>query len=293
MDAPVRTFDLLPTICDLLDLPPPDAIDGESLVPRIRDRARDRDEEVTLFAELDLDRFAVHSIIRNGYKLIDTILPEKRRGRVPFDLEADPGERRNLYAERPDVARRMEHVLDGIRSGLTSGLVVEFVGDAVRGRRWQVTGVIEVDGGTVSTLVGSGLEVADRFTLDPDSTEIRFELELESRATGRVLIDTDRVRFSLDPPGARFDVIASIDGTPLPAGRFLVGGADVPASGWPGPLRADDPALDREAALVMRPGSHPDAVPFCRVYAVRPAGNIAADIDASMDEQLRALGYVD
>jgi choline-sulfatase len=293
VDAPVRTFDLLPTVCDLLRLPVPGAIDGESLAPQMRGLAEDDGDEVMLYAELDLDRFSIKSIISDGYKLIDTVLPEKRRGRSLFHLETDPGERRDLYAERPDVASGMERVLDGIRSGLTSGLFVEFVNDEVRGPKRRATGAVRVEGGSVSTLVRSDLEEADRIALGPDSTEITFDLELENRETGKVLIDTDRIRFSLEPADARFEVTASVDGVPLPAGRFLIGAADVPPDTWPGPFRADDPSLERDAALVMRPGSHPDAVPFCRVYAVRPAADIVADIDASTDEQLRALGYVD
>lgn len=45
-------------------------------------------------------------IVSNGMKLIDLPVPEL------YDLRADPGETQNQYARRPDVARRLERMLD-------------------------------------------------------------------------------------------------------------------------------------------------------------------------------------
>lgn len=112
----VRALDLMPTILDLLKIDPPLDIQGKSLLPLIR--GEDVPEEV-VFSELNfLGRTAV---FKGDYKYIATdpglyaqgARSHRRRGHGPhplknleeiYDLAKDPGETRNILAERPDLA---------------------------------------------------------------------------------------------------------------------------------------------------------------------------------------------
>ncbi len=94
----VRTIDLAPTLLELLGLPPPPAIDGRSLLPLVE--GTQAAPVATLYAETLMPRFymgwaPLHAVRDARYKLIDAPRPEL------YDVEHDPGETRNAYADEP------------------------------------------------------------------------------------------------------------------------------------------------------------------------------------------------
>ncbi|RMG34566.1 MAG: sulfatase 1 precursor [Planctomycetota bacterium] len=111
-DVPVAAWDIWATIHDLMTgRSPPDGIDGISLRPLFRSGAvpeRLRDRALVFH----FPWYAGHpmSAIRRGrYKLIRSL----NTGEVRlFDLLADLGERHDLAAERPELARRLSAELD-------------------------------------------------------------------------------------------------------------------------------------------------------------------------------------
>jgi arylsulfatase A-like enzyme len=94
--TPTSLVDLVPTVLDLVGLPPPTHIDGETQAPRIRGAAAE-DADRVVFAE-------VHPGARNPFHLVAAHgLTEKwilRDASPPtifaYDLAADPGERAPL-----------------------------------------------------------------------------------------------------------------------------------------------------------------------------------------------------
>jgi arylsulfatase A-like enzyme len=97
----VRIVDVLPTLCEAAGIPAPPAIAGESLLSRMRGGpAADRPAfyEGTLYGD---NRIAWS---QDGWKLIWDLDAEPETALEIFDLETDPGELRNLAAERPDRA---------------------------------------------------------------------------------------------------------------------------------------------------------------------------------------------
>jgi arylsulfatase A-like enzyme/Tfp pilus assembly protein PilF len=110
---PVRSVDLLPTVLDLLGIPPPRAIAGRSLVPLMAGTRRTLDLEGYAEAMYPLHHYGWSDLRawRVGrYKAIDAPRPEL------YDLARDPEETTNLYAERRSLAdgmiariRQVEH----------------------------------------------------------------------------------------------------------------------------------------------------------------------------------------
>ena len=107
-----ESVDIFPTLAELADLPAPkgpQAIDGRSLVPVLRDpAARVRDHAYHVFPRRKLGR----AIRTERYRLVEWT----RAGTEPeyelYDYESDPRETRNLASETPAVVERLKAVLD-------------------------------------------------------------------------------------------------------------------------------------------------------------------------------------
>jgi arylsulfatase A-like enzyme/Tfp pilus assembly protein PilF len=106
--------DVAPTIADLLAVPWA-ATDGRSLRPRLAGEeaassAQALDSAPTYFealnANLTRNWAPLTGVVAGGLKLVDLPVPEL------YDLAADPAETQNLYARRPEDARRLERMLD-------------------------------------------------------------------------------------------------------------------------------------------------------------------------------------
>ncbi len=94
VDSTVSQIDVMPTILDLLAIPPSPALDGASLLDASPDRAS--------FAHLSMQDREMRSITRRAWKLIfdDSPLPRRRPLQL-FSLAADRREAAELAGERP------------------------------------------------------------------------------------------------------------------------------------------------------------------------------------------------
>jgi arylsulfatase A-like enzyme len=112
---PVALVDLAPTLLALMGQPAPSEFRGRALP--MRDGRFAPDPERPIVAETQ--RFASLRSLRVGrHKLI---VDRERGSRKLFDLEADPGEQRNLRREQPELLARLEAQLERIYAqGLTS-----------------------------------------------------------------------------------------------------------------------------------------------------------------------------
>jgi arylsulfatase A-like enzyme/Flp pilus assembly protein TadD len=111
--APARLVDLAPTILDLVGVPA-GALDGRSLRPRAPGEPA-LDDPGSYFealnANLTRNWAPLKGIVRDRLKLVDLPIPEL------YDLAADPGEQRNLYASQRERARDLESRLDRVNAG--------------------------------------------------------------------------------------------------------------------------------------------------------------------------------
>jgi arylsulfatase A-like enzyme len=100
----VSSADLMPTLLDLLGLDPINEVDGRSLVPVILQPGRDVATDVyaeNLYVRRRFGWSEMRSIRSGAFKLIAKTTPEL------YDLDRDPGETRDLSAERPALVGRM------------------------------------------------------------------------------------------------------------------------------------------------------------------------------------------
>jgi arylsulfatase A-like enzyme len=123
----VSNADVWPTLLDLLGLPPLPGADGRSLVSLVLAAAGSRAPEAARAAELERPVFAqlvrgwgrpkakdtasLVSVTERGQRLFTAV-----SGRAPtelYDRVSDPGEKRNLTAEKPDDAKRLRALVDG------------------------------------------------------------------------------------------------------------------------------------------------------------------------------------
>ncbi len=114
VDAVVRHIDILPTVVDLLNLEPLDQFQGESLMPYMRS-----DSTVTtsrsVFGGLDkpVEENYPHRFVRtDSFKLIVSSPYDSEKVRELYNVMDDPMESNNIVERKPDVAARLEELLD-------------------------------------------------------------------------------------------------------------------------------------------------------------------------------------
>jgi choline-sulfatase len=110
VDAQVRTTDILPTVLDLLKIPAPIQLDGESLKTYV-EGAQSSDR--VAFGETDYPlRFgwaSLRSVRADGAKFIQAPRPEL------YDLRSDPGELKNKYQTSDPAAQKFKTMLSELK----------------------------------------------------------------------------------------------------------------------------------------------------------------------------------
>jgi len=114
----VRSVDVAPTLLDLLAIPFDGRIDGQSVVPAMTGPTRDMG--LVGYAEAVYPRYHfgwgdLRSLTEGRFKYIDAPRPEL------YDLVQDPGETRNIYADRRPLADRMAASLQSMDSARDEG----------------------------------------------------------------------------------------------------------------------------------------------------------------------------
>lgn len=110
-DAPVRTIDLAPTILSAVGLPPLASIQGVDLLGPFAGKAEPPElsqYSESLLAQVGFGMAPLHAVRKDGFKWIRAPRPEV------YDLEQDAAELKNLFEERPGVARRLDRELQEI-----------------------------------------------------------------------------------------------------------------------------------------------------------------------------------
>ena len=100
----VRSVDVMPTVLEMLGVPPPKDIEGKSVAPLMTGAARELNLDTYTEAMYPLHHFGWSDLraMRAGrFKLIAAPRPEL------YDLQDDPGEQHDLFARREALGTRM------------------------------------------------------------------------------------------------------------------------------------------------------------------------------------------
>ena len=116
--TPVRTIDIFPTVLEALQVPVPEGAQGRSLLTVVRGETTETPPAYAecYVSELNFGWAPLVALREEGHKYIEAPLPEL------YDLEADPGETKNLFNADPERAHRMKSRLADLVEGLPASL---------------------------------------------------------------------------------------------------------------------------------------------------------------------------
>ncbi|MCF7957690.1 MAG: sulfatase-like hydrolase/transferase [Phycisphaerae bacterium] len=102
IDDTTGIIDIVPTVCDLMGLTPPEEIQGESLTPYFSDTPPSSEDRLLYCESLYPTKYEANTLlglVTKRWKYIQTTRPEL------YDLQKDPGEKTNLIATEHQRAR--------------------------------------------------------------------------------------------------------------------------------------------------------------------------------------------
>jgi arylsulfatase A-like enzyme/tetratricopeptide (TPR) repeat protein len=109
----VETVDIMPTLLQILGLPLPSEIQGESLLPLILDKGKGSKQERFAYSESYYPRYhygwsELKSLQNSRYKYIQAPRPEL------YDIVNDPNELTNIYREENGIGQQFEEKLNSL-----------------------------------------------------------------------------------------------------------------------------------------------------------------------------------
>jgi arylsulfatase A-like enzyme len=110
----VRHIDLLPTLADLCGVPIPDGIDGRSLRPFMEGRDLPDEPAYLEAVGVKLEGDRIVGVRTPDWKLLRR--GDERPALYRLDGDRGPDERRNLAALHPEVATRLEQVIEAVNA---------------------------------------------------------------------------------------------------------------------------------------------------------------------------------
>jgi arylsulfatase A-like enzyme/predicted Zn-dependent protease len=274
---PVSLVQVMPTLLDLVGLEIPDDLDGTSVLPLLDGDAPESDPiyAEALFPRLNFGWAGIRSLRRGPWKYIEAPRPEL------YDLASDPGELRNLVADRPELVAEMRDELRrfAARGGELPAIPLEI--DEETRRQLDALGYVGGDGlaagdelwdpeardpkdmidlyHDLNLLPGVVMEgplererafVADLLARDPDNTAILEKVTRIRRTKGDVdgALETGRRLVDLDPAHAEgwrmlADLLARTDDHAAAAAAYEEAARLLPGDA----ALAYDHALTREA----------------------------------------------
>jgi len=127
IDAPVQLIDFMPTLLAINNIPIPKGLQGKNLLPLIMNKSSIEDKRPIFSEGTDYGPNRI-AVILNGYKYVFIPDPKKTKRDLSierlknlevgldvnslFNLNLDPQEKRNIYSENIEKARKMHQLIE-------------------------------------------------------------------------------------------------------------------------------------------------------------------------------------
>jgi hypothetical protein len=279
----VRTMDVFPTVLEALGIPVPPGIDGESLLPSVRERSTTRPPSLA-FAEsaVQAEDIGLKALRGDGEKVI--LSPATDRA-LYFDLNTDPHETRDLASQRPERVEALRRLVEQESPASLDGFHLRAVGHEahdVHVRLAAEDGIVDV--------TPLATEEGDRVTTTADGRELDLVFRLRPRASPITAHDVDGVRFRTRGDGPVTFRTATIDGRPFAPGALTLG------AGAPNSKPLDGLRIQNGAIVVRHPHRlriEAKADVALNLQLVRTKDPKPAALDPDTVDRLRALGYAE
>ncbi|MEE8525939.1 MAG: sulfatase [Thermoanaerobaculia bacterium] len=267
----VRSIDVVPTILDAVGLPGDETLDGVSLLPAIDGDAA-APPVATSYAAEGNHGLALRIGNRWKYTFDNAVWPEHRGREALYDLDADPGERRDLGAGHP----RLADLRAAARSVLatTPGVRLRFANALAESTlRFEIS----APGPVISQHAVKSIDLACDCVTRSGIGELSVTV----------------------PPATRFElVLEHWDGDRLEIAAKLDTGSGGSVA-FRSEVRLDD--LEQPVAWAWSGSSWTAAEPGAglstgleiSLRGIRATGRSPIDRDAELRRSLRALGYLD
>lgn len=112
----VQNMDIMPTICELLNVSVPDTVQGRSFLPLLIDKKLKSEQPAyseTYYPRYHYGWSELKSLRTSKYKFILAPRPEL------YDLDSDPGEKKNIYYDKKSVADKFAHELKALEEEMS------------------------------------------------------------------------------------------------------------------------------------------------------------------------------
>lgn len=269
---PVTLVDLAPTLLDLAGIERPAGLDAPGL--RATLDGREPPARRVLFAEQLSPKEALYAARDGRFKAVQQFLPQPARSL--FDLRADPAETRDLSAAPPLDARGLLRELETWIAGGLAGWHV-----AVAPRDASAPMLLEAEtGARLADVQRFAVEQGETLELSPDGRRLLYRFRAGPVARHVVL--------RTEPPGAPLRLRLLRAGRALDVAEVRVGSPGAhPATGM----------FDLDAARATLPAQRvaellADVSVPVRVWHVAAPQRARPEVDETLRESLRALGYV-
>jgi arylsulfatase A-like enzyme len=108
-------WDFLPTFCDLAGITPPASIDGVSMAPTLLGKGPQPQHEYLYWEFHEQDK--KQAVLKRPWKAVRLDVARNPHGPVQlYNLDADPGESRDVAAQNPEIAAELTRLMDSTRT---------------------------------------------------------------------------------------------------------------------------------------------------------------------------------
>lgn len=274
-EAVASNIDIPPTLLALAGVAVPDAFQGRSLVDVIEKNSARTDRRV--FSEVVAPNFVGYAVRDQRFKHIRTLLPGLTAGL--YNLEADPGETKNLLAEAPPEAGRLVSELERFIQLGQHGLHLLVVGDEP-GSLMQVT--LSTDA-KISSAIRFSIVTGDVFEQGSGGREVTLRFVSDAKPR-QVVVQTS-------PPGSPLRLEVSSNDRQIPESEIRLGASGSKPTG-PRPVVLSPGGLTVTAgeAQSLLQQNHSGVWAW---YVDPGGGDQRVELDEDIRRVLKSLGYIE